>query len=788
MHVVAQLVQHAVHQRWALSITVPLLGAQSLPLAGATASASVELPTSSPSAVLQPIIGQPGPGASATVALPGKKANAPYKSPTVPPINPYQRDIDLTVNIDFFGRDLGEVPMHMTKDGRITIASPAIVRAFKPFLNLAGQTRLAAAMKDLAAIDPAALQPLGIAMHFDGNAVLLEVTAIDPALRVALPLYDTPNGRSDQETTALPAGFSAFLNTSIVESRIWKGNNPGFQDPSVFFSSAIRAGPFVVEGEGQLADANPTSLNREYQFDRNFVRLVYDLPQLYTRFYLGDLTPDVRFQQNYVQMGGVGFSRQRRRFDQFRSAILQGNRQLLLQQDATVDLYRNGVLFQQLHLGPGAYDLANLPLVSGSNDIRLAVHDSSGVSQTINYQTYLDPIDLDPGDYEAGAYLGKMANQFGLSPKYDGQVAFTGFYRKAFVGHPAIGFGLQASKSVQQASAQTQFLIGGGARLDLTGAGSKSTVGKGFMIGLAYDLALDQGARSDTVSLQATYQSRYFTGLGAPLQTNSSVLSAAGSYTHSFGPNLSTQLGLTFAKNRQPLGNDYRLYAEGYFRLSKKWYVRGGVDYQRLGQSLTLLQRNGIGCNVGLVFQPSAENRAEARYNSRLASEDVSFEHSPESYVGAVGYGGVLNHEPGQTGGQGSVSYLGDRFDASLSHSLFGANFGQVANSQITSLRVGTALAFADGTLALSRRINDSFAILVPHSTLDGRSVISGQSLADNRYLSKSGKLGGAVDNFLSSYVTQTVQYDVENPPIGYDLGSGVSGCGQPITAAIASS
>ena len=153
---------------------------------------------------------------------------------------------------------------------------------------------------------------------------------------------------------------------------------------------------------------------------------------------------------------------------------------MLLQRELTVDVFRNGVLYQQLQLAPGAYDLGSLPLTTGSNDISLKVQGLDGTSQTIQYQAYFDPIDLDPGDYEIGAYVGKMSTDFGLSPKYDGEWAFTGFFRKAFLNHPAIGFGVQASKSVQQLSAQSQFLIGWGGRLDVTGAISRSKLGKGI--------------------------------------------------------------------------------------------------------------------------------------------------------------------------------------------------------------------------------------------------------------------------------------------------------------------
>jgi outer membrane usher protein len=69
--------------------------------------------------------------------------------------------------------------------------------------------------------------------------------------------------------------------------------------------------------------------------------------------------------------------------------------------------------------------------------------------QNLTYGAYLDPIDLDPGDYEYGAYLGVVSDQLGRTPVYDGDLAFSGYFRKAFLNRPAIGLGLQASSNVQ---------------------------------------------------------------------------------------------------------------------------------------------------------------------------------------------------------------------------------------------------------------------------------------------------------------------------------------------------
>src|SRR3546814_3868958 len=70
----------------------------------------------------------------------------------------------------------------------------------------------------------------------------------------------------------------------------------------------------------------------------------------------------------------------------------------------------------------------------------------------------------------------------------------------------------------------------------------------------------------------------------------------------------------------------------------------------------------------------------------------------------------------------GYATYSANRFDASISHATFGPNLSDVADLNVTTARVGTSLAFADGSFGIGRRINDSFMLLSPHKNLGKRS------------------------------------------------------------------
>ena len=720
------------------------------------------------------------PGAPTTIPLPGTPmVPPPSPTPTIPQlpigshgrpdINPYDRDIDMTVPLTFLNRSLGEIPMRMTADDRFLLETETFLRLMRPILNDSAHAALAGHLQNLQQFGPDDLKTTGVALNYDPSTLAVVVVEVTPEQRAIENLFTPP--RDDMSTISLePAGFSAFLNLNVIQTKVWEADET--DPPTVNFDGAMRFGRVVFEGDAQIGQQFGLAGDK-YKFTRNYARLVYDEPKDYRRWFLGDLDPETRGQQSFVQMGGVGVLRQKRRFNAFRSAILQSNRQLVLQRESTVRFSRNGSLYRELRLQPGSYDFSSLPLIAGSNDIDIQVTDNTGAVQNLSYQQYLDPIDLDPGDYEYGAYLGPTSSRFGRAPDYRGPVAFTGFFRKAFFNAPAIGLGLQVSEDVQTLTGQTQFVLGNGGRLLLDAGGSNSkSVGQGFSSGISYEHFIDRGGLSDSFTVRADYLSPKFATLGNVEGINGASVSASAQYTRQFNLRFMTTSTASYLKGRGGRGDSYRIGTTGYYRIDRRWTVRSGVEYAKFPDAFS--RGSGFSFNIGLIFQPDYRRRAEARYETRDNLAELSYNQSGLNQLNSVGFGGVLSRADDNVRAQGYASYSSNRFDVAVSHASFGPNFSDLTAVNATSVRVGTSLAFADGSFGIGRRINDSFMLLSPHKNLGKRSVVAGQSLAENNYISKSGALGAAVNNFLGSYATQSVQYDVEDPPTGYDTGPGV--------------
>lgn len=686
-----------------------------------------------------------------------------------PDINPYDRDIDMTVPMTFRARSLGDIEMRLTADDRYLLNSETFVRLMRPILNDPAHANLASTLIGGATFAPEALLGTGVSLTYDPSTLAIVIVEVQPEQRAIEQLFAT---RADDinYVDLAPARVSSYLNLTIGQSYFWESDEQ--EEPTVNINGAVRVGAVVFEGDGRLG-RDLSEGGNSYRISRGYARLVYDQPAAYRRWFLGDLDPETRGTQSFLRMGGVGLLRQTRRFNAFRSAILQSNRTLVVQRPSTVRFVRNGVLYRQLQLDPGSYDFSSFPLIAGSNDVDIEVSDETGQVQSLNYQQYLDPIDLDPGDFEYGAYLGPISRSFGVTPRYDGPLVFTGFFRKAFFNRPALGFGAQVSEAVQAFTGQTQFVLPNGGRLLLDAGGSRSReTGMGFAVGAGYDHFFDRGGLTDSFSLRADYVSRDYANLNDPAAVNTVSATINGQYTRQFNRRIVGTVSGSFRKSRRDDSDSYRIGTAVFYRIDDRFTVRTGVDYIKTPALFGL--GGGVGATIGLVFQPDYRRRAEARYDTRNRLAELSYNQAGLNELNSLGFGGVLAYQDGDTRAQAYADYSANRFNAGINHSAFGpslSNFGQL---NVTSVRVGTTLAYADGMFGVGRRINDGFMLIQPHANLGKRSVVAGQSLAKNDYIGRSGPLGAAVNNALGSYVTQSVQYDVEDAPSGYDIGPGV--------------
>ena len=190
-----------------------------------------------------------------------------------------------------------------------------------------------------------------------------------------------------------------------------------------------------------------------------------------------------------------------------------------------------------------------------------------------------------------------------------------------------------------------------------------------------------------------------------------------------------------------------------------------------------------------IFFRPDDETHLSASYDTlnkqTNASGSRTFGHGLDTWDTAVDLDHNGDDEHATV--SGAVSYFGNRGEVNVDHNAgfdnVGFSGGGVEPSdQRTSVRVGTALAFADGKFGIGQPIRgNGFAVVYPHENIGDKTVTVGTG---DDVRARADWLGPAVVPDVPAYTNSTIPVDVADLPVGYSLGSGAFDTYAPYKAA----
>lgn len=666
----------------------------------------------------------------------------------------------MTVPLVWRGRALNDVFIRASPDGVFEIDSKSLEGELGPILNDAGKRRLADTLVGKLFISPAQLQAAGFAVSFNLSRLELVIDTIEPDLVPVQSLDGISNGPDRLPATIAPANFSAYLNSNL--GLVYREDRDSLS-PELFFAGAVRYGGVVVEAEAGFSD----TFDGEYRFYRQTVRAIYDEPESNRRWSAGDLRLSGTQLLPAPFIAGVAVQKSRRVFDPFYPTGVLGGRQITITSPSTVDILVNGAPYRSVDLQPGRYDISDLPVDFGANDIQMVIRDAAGRRQVSDFSLFFDPLDVIAGEDEYTAAIGVRSDEVNFQPRYTNDPVGMFNYRRALSDSLLLGGGVQLSKDVQLLSFESQFVpqvIPGSFQL---GGAVSTGNGSGVALSGGYRWYGGNAETRKVASVTVDYQSDGFRSLADFDLATVGRLTATASYSQSFSARTFASVGAAY--NRiSGQRNQSTIYADVTHRLSPTINVTAGAEYG----TGSIFGRN-FGVRLGFSMALGGQHRVDAAYQSRRDYARATYSKATGNHVGAFGYSVGVQRSLGTNSVDGSLDYIGNRFDARLSVASEGDGLGSITDRQIGRLQIGTSIAFADGVIGVGRPINDSFALLRPHRTVDS-DVIAGRNLSVNEYEASSGTFGAAVVNRLVSYNPQEIQYDLENGASGYDIGTGV--------------
>lgn len=670
-------------------------------------------------------------------------------------LNPTGRAIPMGGPLIDNGFVVGDLDYVLRPDDSIWLDAPGLLQLLSSVLNGSQHAALASKIDGQQEISLQQLAEAGIHITYDPATFQLSM-AIAPSLRPRRTISVAGLPPQAMGEVASPADFSAYVTAFGNIDYVHTGFDSGLASPNILLESAVRYQGFVFENEATWQD----------RLRRQATRLVFDDRHRMARYAAGDLRVASRGFSGAAPIAGLSMERVYSEIDPQRNVQPRGQRSFTLERAATVETYINGALVQQTRLNPGTYDLRDFPFAQGANDVQLVVRDDSGIASTINFTINFDRNLLASGLTEFGLYAG-VASPYGpTGRRYTNDPLASGFLRRGLTDELTAGGNFQLGERGGVAGAEVVWASPvGTVGFDLAGS-QVSGVGAGY----AFNLGVERnfGSSDRNSSLVATFQmiSRDFSAADATRAYNPFAYEIGLTYSLGLARDHYISLDGFYSRGRDDTLDRFSLRAVHGWRATSQLFVTTEATYQDRGYE------KDFGVRAAVTMRFGRRSSATAEIDTRREGGRLSYQTSSGRGVGSYNGQASLDYFNNLSSFNGSMSVLLNRAEVGAAHLTSYSRDDDRIMDQRTSLRFGTSVALADGQVALSRPIYDSFALLKPHGSLGEAPVYV--SPTGNEHLGKSGTFGPGVAAELSSYTPQLITYDVPDAPLGYDLGSGV--------------
>lgn len=728
-------------------------------------------------------------GAGRALAGPAEPAPAPE-----PVLNPTGRALEMTVPLNYRSFYLGDLLIRIRPDQQVETPCEALLTAVKPLMRPEAFEKLGA----LAGPDKGApcglarLREGGFDFRFDPGAVnIVFAPTLDQKAEGNISVQARQQ-RAGSPNAAREATVAAYLNLRAAADYIGRSpsSNEGLKAPRLDMEGAARWQDVVIEAEATFEPDEVSLFGESGEgFKRRGARIVRDFEEEAVRLKIGDVDPGGTGFQFRPELLGVSVERSYGKLQPSRNIRATSRRSFRLERPSNVDVQVNGVTLRRLRLDPGDYNLKDLPISTGLNDVALLIEDDTGNRQQLEFSLFLDNDLIAPGLSEWGFAAGAPSRFEDGEPDYDTDDLYaTGYYRRGLTEAVTSEAHLQGNS--QAVMGGLGFLIGTRMGLfSLEGAASLQADGLwGAAFSGDYSLAnIEDGAgRRHSIRLSVDAQTASFAA-PAPEYTGSKdtggfTLPASASVTAGYGTDLPYNIA-AFLSGGYGLG----LGEEGDSYHADLTLTRPFGESLSLGMSAGYYASESKDDDLSILFRmqyrPDRNSTAAAAYDAGDRRARASYSRRSGQGVGSWQASLDAAHEPaggngGDGGGRddvsvnGSIQYTGNRANIVLLQDTRLAGIEAEDLDQRTSLRVETAIAYADGHAAIGRPVTNGFAIVVPHAGLAGNKVSIGKEARG--YTAHSDILGPALIPGIAPYAPGSIEFQVDDLPPGYDLGDGL--------------
>jgi outer membrane usher protein len=439
---------------------------------------------------------------------------------------------------------------------------------------------------------------------------------------------------------------------------------------------------------------------------RERTRFTYDRPSEFLRYTLGDITyPTIGYLET-KQMGGAGVTKEFSLAPRF-NASPTGRTQFFLEKDSQVSIYINSQLSKVVNLKAGTYNLDDLPIRTGFNEIRIESRDVFGNIDVIEFPIIHSATLLRPGLSYYTHNLGYDSELVDSSLVYTSKPRVTSFYKYGFSKSLSAGYFLDGSEEGSLLGGEASFTLGvGTANYEIAQTSSGET--SGMASRFSYRSADTSKSRLRSWGFSHEYRDPYFNS-DDPTVSNETSHTFSGFSAFLLPAAFRLTLGTQIGARRLDGVFSMNLFTQVYKALGREWNFSFRFSRERGFE-----EDWENHANLSVVWNPFSGGSINVNRDLSEGTSQVNLQGNSERFVGGINYYDDV----------GDDSRLNAKAFYESPVAYFGADHTQSnlgpSESHSSTLQVSSALIGAGSTWAISTPTKGSFAIFERGKGLKG--------------------------------------------------------------------
>jgi len=537
------------------------------------------------------------------------------------------------------------------------------------------------------------------------------------------PMTDPPSllesSHREASTPVLrPSRSSGFLNLNAFHERSREASGTAHARSArtrLELEGAMNLSGWVLESRAASIEPRSGSGHRDLaRLTLGDTRLVHDLTDWRARIELGDVRFATSGFQRADAVRGVAVTT-RFELQPFRRFTPSGRQEFSLERPSTVEVRVNGGSIKSFELAPGRYDLRDFELGSGINDVRVRVRDSLGQVRELEFGLAFEPTLLAPGTHQFSYAIGLPQRVEANRVRYPKQrPTISAFHKTGISDAFTAGLNLQADEFRTTLGTEgTWATTLGTLRADLALSRSRERHSD-LAARLRYDHVdlSPANATHRVVSITLESRSQHFASLGPRATISNPPLEVSARLEQDVLTSMRGAVELRHARGRVPGSDRSSVMLWLKRRLTER--LGGSIDAE---WSLERCWSGGSERQLRSILQltwtaAQSGQSMHFRQDSRTRESAVDWTRAPVDQTRGWGAHTGLVRTPSQDRLAGDLRFEGERFEVEAHQ---GSRFDLESHRHVgsrSSVRIGTAIAYAGGVFAWSEPIEKSFVIL----------------------------------------------------------------------------